>query len=194
MTEPWPYKRIPWLTYGAIGFIEAHIEKDWSVFEWGSGGSTLYFLDKGVKWLTTIEHDWSWMIKLPIIGAVCISLKHIPPEPAGLGINPCYPEDYYSSDIEFKSHKFEKYAKAIDDFKDESLQLVLVDGRARPSCVKHAIPKVAKGGYLVLDNSERLHYFIAQGLLKEPDWKIYRFAGHGPYSDTEWETTIYQKR
>ena len=53
---------------------------------------------------------------------------------------------------------FQNYASAIDQFGAHSFDLVLVDGRSRPSCFKHAVPCVAPNGYIVLDNSDVPHH------------------------------------
>ena len=36
-------KPIPWVTHGAKKWLDSYLKKDMKVFEWGSGGSTLYF-------------------------------------------------------------------------------------------------------------------------------------------------------
>jgi predicted O-methyltransferase YrrM len=66
------------------------------------------------------------------------------------------PENYKSAD--FNSHSFKAYVKAIDIYPDNYFDLVVIDGRARPSCIKHAVPKIKRGGVLVLDNSDRDYY------------------------------------
>ncbi len=59
---------------------------------------------------------------------------------------------------------FEKYVRSIDRFIDKSLDLVIIDGRARLSCITHALKKIRPGGYLMLDDSERERYIIRQHL------------------------------
>jgi hypothetical protein len=46
-----------------------------------------------------------------------------------------------------------EYVQAIDVHPDHIFDLVLVDGRARTECIRHAIPKIKPGAYLMLDNS-----------------------------------------
>ena len=48
----------------------------------------------------------------------------------------------------------------VDSIPDNSLDFVLVDGRARPECLYYALPKMKKNGIVILDNSERDHYKI----------------------------------
>jgi len=46
----------------------------------------------------------------------------------------------------------DEYVGAVDAFHENSLDVVLVDGRYRDECVWRAIPKLRQGGILVVDN------------------------------------------
>jgi predicted O-methyltransferase YrrM len=59
---------------------------------------------------------------------------------------------------EHAGSSFEKYAKTIQQFPTEYFDLVLVDGRARPSCIQQSLPYLKHGGLLVVDNTERSYY------------------------------------
>jgi predicted O-methyltransferase YrrM len=62
--------------------------------------------------------------------------------------------------------QFRSYVEAIDAYPDASFDLVVVDGRARPSCLRQAIPKLRPRGLLVLDNSDRDYYLtLSRALL-----------------------------
>ena len=50
---------LPWWSQSAIEELEKHLDHNHCVFEWGSGGSSI-FLAKRCKDLTTIEHDPKW--------------------------------------------------------------------------------------------------------------------------------------
>jgi predicted O-methyltransferase YrrM len=58
---------------------------------------------------------------------------------------------------------FALYVKQIDEFPDEYFDIILIDGRARPSCIKRSVSKVKPGGLLILDNSER-EYYLAKAI------------------------------
>ena len=49
-------ERIPWMPFGATEWLKHFLKKDMKVFEWGSGGSTL-FIAKRVKQIVSVEHD-----------------------------------------------------------------------------------------------------------------------------------------
>jgi len=50
---------LPWMSWSAIEFLETEIQPRTKVFEWGGGGSTLFFKKMGCC-VTTIESDPTW--------------------------------------------------------------------------------------------------------------------------------------
>src|SRR5262249_53790620 len=98
----------------------------------------------------------------------------------GRKLDPALPEDFSSNYEGFENKDFSSYVKTIDGFPNESFDLVVVDGRARPSCAMHAIEKVKSGKYILFDNAERKHYGPIQDLLTRSGWK--RRAFYGPHS------------
>ena len=54
---------LPWWSLGAIRAIEEHLGQDHQVFEWGSGGSTL-FLANRCQEVTTVEQNPEWLDKV----------------------------------------------------------------------------------------------------------------------------------
>jgi hypothetical protein len=50
---------LPWLTYAAINFLEGVLSQSTRAFEWGVGGSTLFFSSR-VSELISVEHDAQW--------------------------------------------------------------------------------------------------------------------------------------
>jgi hypothetical protein len=57
---------LPWWSLSAIREMEKHLNHSHRVFEWGSGGSSV-FLAKRCKELTTIEHDLDWFEQIETI-------------------------------------------------------------------------------------------------------------------------------
>lgn len=174
-------KKLPWMGEEATKWLKNYLKKNMSVFEWGSGGSTLFIAEK-VKYLISIEHNYNWYIKTKTyLKLNCISnckYKYIPAETTGNA-------DFASTDKNFIGKSFEKYCRSIDNLPDESFDLVIVDGRARPSCVIQAKNKVKANGYILLDNSERKEYISATNSLRE--WKRTDFV------TPDSTTSIFQK-
>ena len=57
---------LPWWSLSAIREMDKHLNHSHRVFEWGSGGSSV-FLAKKCKELTTIEHDSNWFEQVKTI-------------------------------------------------------------------------------------------------------------------------------
>lgn len=163
-TGEWPLDRqVPWITYDAIDFLDKICTPDSNAFEWGSGGSTLFFAPR-CKSLISIEHDskWGGLVKDKLEAFGISNVKHIeiPGEKTDAFADKDYrnPDDFVSKNKDYAGQSFEKYVKAIDDYPNDFFDIVFVDGRARNCCIKRAIPHVKKGGFLALDNSDRKYY------------------------------------
>jgi hypothetical protein len=189
--------RSPWMSFSAIQFLKEITAKEMRVFEYGSGGSTLFWISN-VQEVVSVEHDPSWYdaMKKQLDSHSGQNLKYILAEPAD---DPAFagkqfenPDDYISSDAAYKGKNFEQYAKSIDSYPDNYFDIVVVDGRARPSCIKHGIQKLKKNGWLIIDNSERKYYFAPFSFGKN-SWKISTFAGPVPYMKDFSETSFLKK-
>ncbi len=186
---------LPWITFGAINYLKDFLSKKMVAFEWGSGDSTLFFAQR-TKRVISVEHVPYWYKKIEKrIGLAKIKNVDL------FLIEPVYSEgvdSLYTSDDgkyvgkDFTGLSFEDYVKVIDNFPDEYFDVVCVDGRARPGCIKHALPKIRKSGILLLDNSERPEYQQAE--YNMVDWVRTSYLGPGPGTVNEWETTIWQKK
>ena len=75
-------------------------------------------------------------------------------------------------------------------YPDGHFDLVIVDGRARPSCVFHAMSKVRAGGYLMLDDTDRQRYEEAMSLLA--GYKRTDLFGIAPSATRFWQTSVWQ--
>lgn len=190
---------LPWMTYDAIEFLDKICNNDMRVFEWGSGGSTIFFASR-CKEIFSVEHDKFWIKslrqKLEKRNLKNVSIKEIEGEPISTfnTLNPEDPDNYISKDKKSKGLSFEGYAKSIDQFEAEYFDLVVVDGRARNSCIKRAIPHIKEGGYLIVDNSERNYYLSPFPNLNNPnEWEKREFMGPVFFQHAFGKTTIFKK-
>jgi hypothetical protein len=153
--------RAPFWPYGAVEFVESRLPDNSAVFEYGSGGSTLWLTDLGAE-VTAVEHDPVWHERLHKAAPKLRLALH---EPADNGeITTVMAPGY-----------FDDYVKAVDAVPDRSLDLVIVDGRARVECVERAFEKVKPGGLMLLDDTDRRRYSAAYRKLA--DWERHDFAG-----------------
>ena len=186
--------QFPWITFKAREWLESYLKPNMSAFEYGSGGSTI-FLSRRVNRLISVEHDKGWynqifsvLFKEGISNCeyiLCEPEKNISGEMLSYGC-----KSYTSKVKKYVDMSFENYVKSIEKYTDESFDLVIVDGRARPSCIPHAIRKIRLGGYLMLDNSERQEYNDAMSLLA--NYKRTDFFGLGPCLLSLWQTSVWK--
>jgi hypothetical protein len=188
----------PWITFAARDFLDSYLSSSMRVFEYGSGGSSIFFSQR-VAFGISIEHNSEWchlvQNRLAQLGISNWRVKNVgpdsdPPREDGNLLNPA---SYATSESGYRHLSFRSYAAAVDEEPDDSLDVVMLDGRARPSCFMHCRAKVRAGGLLVLDNSERPHYEYVHETLRTLGWRKRVFAGPGPYGWKFWSTTIWQR-
>ena len=182
--------KIPWITLPAIKYLKNYLRKDMRVFEYGSGGSTLFFAQI-VKEVISVEHDSNWYKK--VLDEVMLEkYKNV-----NL-INICPVLDsnsewyYYSYNGNYSNMSFKNYVQEILNYPDNYFDIVFIDGRARTGCFIESIKKLKKGGLIVWDNTERDRYRenfkISKHLLKKIE-----VPGPTPFSAFFTVTTIFKK-
>ena len=188
----------PWMAFGAIDFLRKRITKNMTVFEYGSGGSTLFCSDLAAK-VISIEHHEGWYRQMKKVfeekGITNVDYQFIPANTGIINNSSSFkdPNAYLSGDEAYAGYSFKDYVLSIEAFGPGSLDVVIVDGRARPSCVQHAISKIRKGGFLVVDNTER-DYYLSDFKFPEADWNKWIFNGPVPYNYHFSQTTIFQRK
>lgn len=178
--------RSPWMVFTAIDFLKQWLKKDMKVFEYGSGGSTIFFADR-VRSVISVEHDAAWYKvvfgSLKQAGYSHVDYRLFEPEdyPAYSLKKRNEPKEFISYYHGFSGKRFKNYATAIANFTDDTFDLVVVDGRARSACIQQSLPKIRKGGYLLLDNADRPAYLLPFDELKDPSkWERTCYTGHFP--------------
>jgi len=176
---------LPWITYDAIDFLDALLTRSMTVFEYGSGGSTLW-LSMRVGQLYSVEHEKTWGQRVRrelaerSIGNCHLQCVLPVPLPDGEdGPDPMDPMQYGTMDKALARYQFKAYVASIDVHPAGHFDVILLDGRCRPAGVWHAIPKLRAGGYLILDNSDRDNY--ARGIALLDGWPRWDFAGFAPW-------------
>jgi hypothetical protein len=182
--------RLPWISFPAIKYLEKFLDRRMKVFEYGCGGSTLFFADR-VGTVISAEHDRAWYEKLSGIiknsDESSVKINFIPPA-AGNGDN----EIYFSGNELYSGLSFKEYVSLIDSFPENYFDVILIDGRARNGCFLHSISRLRKGGLIVWDNSERERYrdFFSSD---NKGLKRLEFPGPTPFSRYFTQTTIFIK-
>lgn len=127
----------PWLTREAICLLERLLRPSDTALEFGAGRSTRW-LAKRVAQLTSVEHDADWLGRvqdwLTADGLDNVQLLQRP-----------------VADQE-RDGGSASYVRLVDTVDDQSLDVVLVDGRYRNHCAVASVPKLKSGGLAVIDN------------------------------------------
>lgn len=189
----------PWMAPSAVRFITKLCKKNSLIFEYGSGASTLFFSGK-VKQVVSVEHNPEWFNNMQqelIARSVKNAEIHLREAAPRMDVKTeLQPQEalHYASVFEaYHSYEFSAYAKIIEQWPEESFDLVIVDGRARPSCLHHAWARVRKGGYLILDNSDRPHYRKEIQKIADMAVSCRKFFGPVAQNPIFQETSFWQK-
>lgn len=187
----------PWLVFDAVDYLNPIDMRGWRIFEYGSGASTLYWLRKGAR-LTSVEHDAAWyeQVRARLPAGADVDYRLAPPEPPESprpSLDPADPAACVSANYVHDGLTYRRYVAQVDGVADGSLDLAVVDGRARSSCLVRAAPKVRPGGLLILDNSEREYYTRLIGEALE-SFTPMTFKGLVPQVPVFSQTTIYVRR
>jgi len=133
----------PWMCPGTIAFCQATLTKSMKVLEFGSGRSTRWFAQL-VGHVTSVEHDEAWyrivqqqlaQAQVKNVDYLHVPLDHAPTAPELLSYDP-----------------IPQYVAVVERFADQSLDLIVVDGHYRTTCVRYATKKLARGGCLLVDD------------------------------------------
>lgn len=149
---------LPWMNYAIIGFLEERLHKDMTLFEYGSGYSTLFY-SRLVKRVVSVEHDKAWYEAVR--------------EMAGPNVHLLYqPLDYDG-----------EYCRLINQ-QNEKFDVVVIDGRDRARCAINSYHSLSERGVVIFDDSEREKYidgsrfYLANGF-KKIDFAGLKFKGFG---------------
>jgi hypothetical protein len=180
----------PWITFEATRAIGQVLNSTMKVFEYGTGGSTLFFASR-VASVVSVENDpvWFEVMQARVAGRSNVEISLAPGEP------PAGPEDlaFPSRSTSSQHLTFRKYVQAIDRFPDGHFDLLLVDGRSRPAAFFRGEPKVRIGGLIVLDDSTRSGYAAAVNAATAAGWPAIGRVGPKPYSPSFARTTVWTK-
>lgn len=165
-------KCLPWLTYGAIDYLEQSISPKKSILEIGGGSSTLFWLNRGNE-VTTIESDEVWFRKIELevdklptkvsAKAKLIQSANCDPRPIG----------------EISGKLFDVII--VDQMGDRALFI--------PWCLDHLTTQ----GTIVIDNSDARYSKEAVDYLLRQGFGELSFFGMGPANTYAWTTSIFSQ-
>jgi predicted O-methyltransferase YrrM len=152
---------VPWLPQRTIEMLDEMLLKTDRCLEWGAGASTTWFAQRCAS-IVSVEHDRTWDQR------VRTQLAEHGEDPESVRLLSLEPTDRPADS---------PYVRAVDAFADGELDVCFVDAEHRPTCMLEAMPKLAPGGMLILDD--------AQGYIDHPSRCTYSRQGKGPLNQ-EW--------
>ena len=158
---------IPWLTYPFIHFISPRLKNAMTIFEFGSGNSTLFYAEKVGK-VFTVEHNLGWYEKLK---------KSLPGNV----------QLYYKDLVE--NGEYSHFAVDLNI----KFNMIIVDGEDRNNCIKYSLVALDDDGIIILDDSEREEYKEAIDFLRCNSFKQLDFWGIAANVIFKKCTTVFYK-
>jgi len=172
---------IPWLTYGAIAFLEERLKDTFEVFEYGAGNSTIWY-SRRVKKITAVEHVavWAEIAGRNLNGSGTVLMREIEGERD-------YEKITYRG-LEERNH----YTNAIKET-DTRYQVIVVDGVYRNACTVIALERLADEGVLVVDNTDYEEFSVAMQFLIESGFRVIHFPGMAPITQRRCRTSVFYR-
>ncbi len=155
---------IPLYTYPAIEYIDQFDFTKKTIFEFGSGASTLYWM-KRAKWVYSAENNNDWFERI---------------------------QGQLDSNVTMKLAQEDEFPQSIKTF-DKKFDVIVIDGFGyRYDCAKLALQYLNKGGMIILDNAD-WHYNTA-ALLKNAGLLQVDMTGFKPTEHHTSTTSIFFDR
>lgn len=159
---------IPWYTYPAIEYLSQLDFSDKKIFEFGVGYSSLFWAEHALS-VTSVEDNTEWYQKWQNeFSADNLTLKQ-----RGEG------KAYYNAILEDKS----KY------------DVIIIDGKCRAECAKTAVRVLNAGGFIILDDSDRVNtsieYQTAIETLRQHNLMQIDFFGFCPMNNYTKTTSLF---
>ncbi len=156
---------IPWYTYPAIDYIKRVDFSHRTIFEYGSGNSTLFWGKRASK-VISVEDNPKWFQEIAKKASPNILIKLITKKLE------------YVNEIMNYPYKFD---------------VIIIDGEhSRFQCAQKAMLKLNNGGMIILDNSE--NYFKTANTLRESGLIQIDMTGFGPIQGNTWTTSFFLNR
>jgi len=166
---------LPYITYPAMEFLSRRIGPGMTVFEYGCGASTLWWSAR-VKQVDSAEHSREWYEHISSQAPSNVKIHYAP----------------ISGTTEGDSNAKEAYARlALEP--GRKFSIIVIDGRLRVRCVRHAVHALTPDGVIVWDNSDRVYYEPGYRLLAEHGFKRLEFVGIPPGVNEKTETSVFYR-
>jgi hypothetical protein len=176
---------LPWISFGAIRFLEKFLRPSMQVFEYGSGGSTVFFASR-CQSVVSVEDspEWVKLVRDSLNGAKNANVIFRPTEKItyerdGLPIDTI---NFSASDYLHAINGLTPDVVMIDGQDDWALKL-----RRRAICFRHVEPIMKPGNIIIVDDAFAYPELRAENRAKY----IKTFWGLGPCRTGATSTDIF---
>jgi len=147
--------QLPWFSYSAIEFFEGFLRPSMRIFEYGGGGSTIFFA-KRTAHVVSIENNQEWADKIRTV------LNREKIQKARVEFHPFEPNDRAG----FVQSSY------LNSLKKESPDVIVIDGceediQLRPICFQLAETVIRPGGSIIVDDAWRYTDIIKNNKAKQ---------------------------
>lgn len=161
-------KPIPWFPYPVIDFLSSRVHADMTVFEFGSGNSTLWW-SKRVARVISCEHDAAYYESMT----------------DNLPGNVDYLHRSIVNDSSVYEDTIRDYPKQVD--------VVVIDGVRRTKCARNCLSALKENGVIIFDNSDYRDFKEGLAFLKASGFRALAIRGLTALQTWENETTFFYK-
>jgi hypothetical protein len=165
---------LPWIALPALRHIQRTLSKDATIFEWGSGMSTIWY-ERNYREVHAVEDNPEWYqgIVSRVRSARVYLLEN------------------------------ENYIRKLSSFPEGHFDLIVIDGSHRFRCFEEVVQShspLKEGGIIVIDNSDKdrtTHgdlWLIDEALAASNMFDVRRFTGWSPGNFFPQETTVVRRR
>ncbi len=157
----------PLFTYPLLEFLKPRIKPDFSVFEFGSGHSTLWWA-RNVGDIEAVEHSEYWREKIKALSPANVKLHYVPLE---------YDGEYCRQALKSKKKH----------------DILVIDGRDRVRCAKYCIEALKDDGVIIWDDTYRECYKEGVDFLFSKGFKKLEFVGLVANSIRRKESSLFYR-
>ena len=162
---------IPWYTYPAIEYLSQFDYSNKKIFEFGCGNSSKFWALRA-KEVVSVEDNLKWFEK--------------------------WQKEMKAPNLQVLwRDEGEIYENAIFESEDV-YDVIVVDGKRREKCCETAVKKLAAGGMIILDDSDRINtseeYKKAVAVLKKENLIQVDFYGFCPMNNYTKTTSVFLRR
>lgn len=158
---------LPWINFPAIDFLSRHVGPGMSVFEYGCGHSTLWWAAR-VREVIACDDDDRWIERIRPRAPANVTLRHVPLTAGG------------------------EYCRVVAEYPGR-FDIVVIDGRDRVNCARHAPAGLTPVGVIVWDNTEREEYRPGIEALGAAGFRRIEFLGMPPGLNEKLETSVFYR-